>query len=87
MRTLSEIGVERDRVIFVLNKSDLVSNYEIQEKVKILNLQDSKKWISVSALAGKDVDKLKILIKNIIENQGPNFKNNIVKEFNDPYGN
>ena len=42
MRTLSEVGVERDVVIFVLNKSDLASNYEINEKVKILNLQDSK---------------------------------------------
>ncbi|MFB5618811.1 MAG: GTPase, partial [Candidatus Nitrosomaritimum aestuariumsis] len=88
MRTLSEVGVERDVVIFVLNKSDLASNYEINEKVKILNLQDSKKWIAVSALVGKNLNELKILVKNIIENQSSsNYNNKIVKEFKDPYGN
>ncbi len=88
MRTLSEIGVERDVVIFALNKSDLVSNYEIQEKVKILNLQNSKKWIAVSSLIGKNLNGLKILIKNIIESQSSQNNNKgIVKEFKDPYGN
>jgi len=88
MRTLSEVGVERDVVIYTLNKSDLVSDYEIKEKVKILNLQDNKKWISVSALAGKNLDKLKSLIKNIIENQNSsNYNNKIGTEFKDLYGN
>ena len=40
MRTLSELGVERDRIIFVLNKSDLASNYEINEQdKKLLNFE------------------------------------------------
>ncbi len=87
MRTLSDIGVERDRIVFVLNKSDLVSNFEVQEKVKILNLTENKKWISVSALAEKNMDKLKILIKDIIESQSlPNSDKSLVKEY-DPYGN
>ena len=38
MRTLNEVGVEQDKIVFALNKSDLVSNYEIHERVKILNL-------------------------------------------------
>jgi GTP-binding protein HflX len=81
------VGVERDVIIFALNKSDLVSNYEIHEKVNILNLQDSKKWIAVSAVVGKNLDELKILIKKIIESQGSlNYKNEIT-EFKDPYGN
>jgi GTP-binding protein HflX len=87
MRTLNEVGVEQDRIIFALNKSDLVSNYEIQERVKILNLTDNKKWIAVSALAEKNLNELKILIKNIIESQSsPNFGKDIGKEF-EPYGN
>jgi GTP-binding protein HflX len=87
MRTLSDLGVERDRIIFVLNKSDLVSNFEVHEKVKILNLMENKKWISVSALAEKNMDKLKILIKDIIENQSlSNPDKTLVKEY-DPYGN
>jgi GTP-binding protein HflX len=88
MRTLNEVGVEQDKIIFVLNKSDLISNFEIQERIKILNLTDSKKWIAVSALAGKNLNELKTLIKNIIENQSTsNFNKNTVKESNDPYGN
>lgn len=88
MRTLSEVGVERDKIIFTLNKSDLVTNYQVQERVKILNLEENKKWIVVSALAEKKLDELKILIKDIIENQSsPNYKKSIEKEFNDPYGN
>jgi len=87
MRTLNEVGVEQDRIIFALNKSDLVSNYEIQERVKILNLTDNKKWIAVSALAEKNLNELKILIKNIIESQSsPNFGKNSGKE-SEPYGN
>jgi GTP-binding protein HflX len=83
MRTLNEVGVEQDRIIFALNKSDLVSNYEIQERVKILNLTDNKKWIAVSALAEKNLNELKILIKNIIESQSsPNFGKSIGKESN-----
>jgi GTP-binding protein HflX len=88
MRTLNEVGVEQDRIIFALNKSDLVSNYEIQERVKILNLTDNKKWISVSALVGKNLDELKTLIKNIIENQSsPNFDKKTIKKPSDFYGN
>ncbi len=88
MRTLNDVGVERDRIMFVLNKSDLVSNYEIQEKVKILNLKENKKWVSISAIAEKNLKELKNLIKDIIENQGfPNYNTETTMEFKDPYGN
>ena len=56
--------------------------------MKILNLGENKKWIVLSALAEKNLGELKILIKDIIENQSsPNYNMNIAKEFNDPYGN
>lgn len=87
MQTLSEVGANWDKIIFALNKSDLVSNQEIQEKVKILNLMENKKWISISSLAEKNLDKLKILIKNIIENKNSysSHKKNIMG-LSDPYG-
>ena len=88
MRTLNDVGVEQDRIIFALNKSDLISNYEIQDRVKILNLKDSKKWIAVSALAEKNLMELKNLIKDVIENQNSsNFNKNSKKEGNNFYGN
>lgn len=88
MRTLDEVGVERDRIIFALNKSDLATNFEIQEKMKILNLKENKKCIVVSAFVEKKMDELKIFIKKIIENQiSPNYAKKTAEEFNDSYGN
>ena len=68
MRTLSELGVEKDRMVYALNKSDLLENDEIEEKIDLLNLAENKKWILVSAKTGKNVKQLKELIKDIIEN-------------------
>jgi GTP-binding protein HflX len=69
MRTLSELGVEQDKVVYALNKSDLLKNEEIQRKIEILNLSENKKLISVSAKTGKNITELKELIKEIIESQ------------------
>ena len=69
MRTLSELGVEKNRMIYALNKADLIEKEEIQEKIELLNLVENKKWISVSAKTGKNVSELKELIKNILESK------------------
>jgi GTP-binding protein HflX len=69
MRTLSELGVEKDRMIFALNKEDLLEHGEIDKKVDILGLTETKKWISVSAKTGNNIKDLKKLIKDIIENE------------------
>jgi GTP-binding protein HflX len=69
MRTLSELGVEKDRVVYALNKSDLLKNDEIEKKINILNLTENKKLISVSAKTGKNIHELKDMIKEIVENQ------------------
>ena len=71
MRTLGELGVEKDRMVYALNKADLLKDEEIEEKIDILNLTENKKWITVSAKTGKNLKQLKELIKDIIESQNP----------------
>jgi len=88
MRTLSELGVEQDKVVYALNKSDLLKNEEIKQKIEFLNLSENKKMISVSSKTGKNISLLKELIKEIVESQ--NFhksKNNISKGVEKTFGN
>ena len=68
MRTLNELGVEKNKMIYALNKSDLVEPDEIKQKIETLNLVENKKWIQVSAKTGGDINNLKELIKDIIGN-------------------
>ena len=69
MRTLSELGVQKDRLVYALNKIDVIEPEEVEQKVTILNLLENKKRISVSAKTGKNLTQLKELIKNVIESQ------------------
>lgn len=68
MRTLSEIGVEKDRIVFTLNKVDLLGAEELQEKTDVLNLHD-KKRIFVSASTGQNVTGIKGLVRDTIRGQ------------------
>lgn len=45
MRTLDELGIEKEKMVYALNKSDLIQNTSLNEKVEILNLTEDKKWI------------------------------------------
>lgn len=88
MRTLNELGVEKDSMVYALNKSDLLKNEDIEQKIDILNLTENKKWISVSAKTGKNVNHLKELIKDIIESQNsPKFKRNYLEGVKETFGN
>jgi len=88
MHTLGELRVEMDKIIFALNKSDLLTSEQIEEKMEILNLKDSKKRIAVSAKTGYNVNELKDLIKEIIQSQkSPEFKKDFTKEFDNNFGN
>jgi len=69
MRTLNELGVEEEKIIYAFNKSDLLKKEEIERKIAILNLNENKKLITVSAKTGENIKELKILIKQIIESQ------------------
>jgi len=70
MRTLNELNVKLDKVVYALNKSDLLKNEEVERRIEFLNLTENEKLISVSAKTGKNITELKELIKEIIENQG-----------------
>ena len=69
MRTLNELEVENNKIIFALNKIDLIENEDIEQKIKILNLQENKKTVLISSKSGKNINQLKELIKNVIENK------------------
>lgn len=67
--TLDEIGVNQDRIVFVMNKSDLVPEEEITEKAAHLGLKENKKWLSVSASDGRNIPLLKDLVYQILQNE------------------
>lgn len=69
MRTLSELGVQQDKIVYALNKADLLEAEKIQEKIEILNLTENKKRVAISAKTGQNVEELKNLIREIIEDQ------------------
>ena len=66
--TLNEIGVETDKMIFALNKSERLDGDEILDIVDLLELNEGKKWIDISAVTQKNMDKLKEMIDNIFQN-------------------
>ena len=67
-KTLSDLGVSPEKIILALNKTDLVDEKGISEKVEKLNLKENKKWIAISAVTGKNTICLKELIKDVVEN-------------------
>jgi len=66
--TLNEIGVESNKLVFALNKSELLDDDEILDIVDYLELNGSKKWIDISAVTGKNMDKLEKIIDNVFQN-------------------
>ncbi len=70
-KTLKELGVDQDKMIFVLNKSDLIKPEQVNDKIKYLKLEDSKKWVDVSSKTGKNILQLKDLISKMLELQKP----------------
>ena len=69
MRTLNELGVRQDVIVYALNKADLLEKTDIQQKVNALNLNENKKLIAISAKTGENITELKALVKEIIESQ------------------
>jgi len=66
MKTLIELGVERDKIIFVLNKTEKMNEDEINSKREELELDNNNKCVAISALTKKNFDMLKIIIKKNI---------------------
>ena len=67
--TLEELGVKQDKIIFALNKSDLVLSDEIMEKVDYLGLKENKKWIPISSITKQNILQLKDLLLVILESK------------------
>ena len=84
--TLNGLGVERDRIIFALNKSDLLTSDKIEQKAKHLKLEDTRKWISISSITGQNILQLKDLIGKLLETPKPVVEKKPVK-FGAVYGN
>ena len=61
-----ELGVKRQNLLFAFNKTESMNDEEILEKVKDLDLLESKNWIAVSAKSGKNIENLKIIIRQRI---------------------
>src|SRR3972149_5825501 len=66
-KTLNELGVEPDKMIFALNKSDLIKPDKVIENTKYLKLDETKKWIPISAVTGENILELKDLIGRMLE--------------------
>ena len=66
--TLNEIGVETNKMIFALNKSELLNQDDILDVVDLLGLNENKKWIDISAATKKNMDKLEEIVNNIFQN-------------------
>lgn len=85
-KTLNEIGVSPDRIVFALNKADLTDESSIKEKIECMNLDGNNKWMPVSAISGHNLDELMIRIEKLIQVQNePNFKRSLGEE--KTYGN
>ena len=67
--TLEELGVDQDKIIFVLNKSDLVLADEIMEKINYLGLKENKKLLPISAVTKQNILQLKDLLLVILESK------------------
>ena len=66
--TLDGIGVNQDKITFALNKSDLVNEEEILDKVDQLGLKENKKWLAVSAVTSQNIPALKDLVYHELQN-------------------
>ena len=67
LKTMADLDVDQERVIYALNKSDLVEPEDIIKKAEFIGLSDSKKWVPVSAVTQQNIPKLMDLVKKMIE--------------------
>ena len=61
MSTLGRLGVERGRMVFAMNKADLLTGQQLDSRAKMLEM-DGKRWVATSAASGSGLDSLKLLV-------------------------
>ena len=69
MGTLGQLGVERGRLVFALNKADLVPKDQLAPRVDMLDMA-GRRWAAVSAVSGQGLDRLRLLV-NAAGTPGP----------------
>ncbi len=74
LKTLSDLDVDQERVIYALNKSDLVNPEEILQRAESIGLGDSKKWVPISSITGQNIQKMQELVNVMLERPRPEIK-------------
>lgn len=74
LKTLAELDVDQDKIIYALNKSDLISPEEIVERVEHLGLGENKKWIPISSVTKENIPKILELINRMLTEVKPQVK-------------
>ncbi|MEW6044751.1 MAG: GTPase HflX [Thermoproteota archaeon] len=67
LKTLSDLDVDQERVIFALNKSDLIGPEDIVKRAELVGLGQSKKWVPISAVTGENISKLLELVSRMLD--------------------
>jgi GTP-binding protein HflX len=68
LKTMADLDVDQERVVYALNKSDLVQPDEILSKTEFIGLSNSKKWVPISAVTEQNIPKLLELVKKMMAN-------------------
>ena len=74
LKTLAELDVDQDKIIYALNKSDLISQEEIVKRAEYLGLGENKKWIPISSVTRENVPKILELINRMLTEVKPQVK-------------
>ena len=64
--TLDRMGVERSKMIFALNKLDLIPYEELEEKIAMVEDFGTRKIMTISATTGENLEELKELITRTV---------------------
>ncbi|MFN3653946.1 MAG: GTPase HflX [Candidatus Nitrosotenuis sp.] len=80
LKTLSDLDVDQERVIFALNKSDLIGPEDIVKRAEFVGIGDSKKWVPISAATGENTSKLLELISKMLETSKQQIKEITTKQ-------
>ena len=73
--TLMELAVDKGKMIFVLNKAEKIDIDEIKEKADYIGLDETKRWVPISAKTGENLGGLKKLIASSIQYNKNGVKN------------
>ena len=66
MGTLGRLGVERGKMVFVMNKADTLTTQQMASRVHMLDMDD-KLWVAASAATGSGLDALRSLVVTVSE--------------------